>query len=85
MKYKQIIIDKLTQELKPSELIVEDKSNQHVGHLSDQSEETHFHIFIKAKQFNQLALLEMHQLVYKILAKEAKEIHSIALTTKQDI
>tara|TARA_B100000963_G_C22353722_1_gene548470 strand:+ start:94 stop:351 length:258 start_codon:yes stop_codon:yes gene_type:complete len=81
MSVKETIEQKLTYHLKPSQLIVIDESEDHIGHSGYvQGGETHFRVFLRSKKLKGKTRLDCQRSVYKILQTEMKEsIHALAL------
>ena len=81
MSVKEKIEKKLRYHLKPSNLIVTDESEDHIGHSGYvQGGETHFRVFLRSKKLKGKTRLESQRIVYKILQSEMKtSIHALAL------
>jgi len=81
MRIKERIEQKLSQHLKPYELLVTDESEDHIGHSGYvQGGETHFRVFLRSKKLMGKTRLESQRMVYKILRSEMKNnIHALAL------
>ena len=73
---KKTILSKLTAQLKPSMLSVEDTSGG-CGSFFD--------IRVKSDKFNTIPTLKQHQLVKGIINDEIKQVHGIQLTTMKDL
>ena len=83
MRVAQAIENKLTEELTPDRLEIEDESARHHGHAGARPEgESHFRVTIVSATFEGMSRLERQRLVYRLLAEEMKsDIHALALTT----
>lgn len=85
MSMADTIRDKLTAELAPSLLVIQDDSARHAGHSGatrdDGSQgETHFTVRIVSKKFEGLSRVERQRRVYDILAKELSDrVHALSL------
>ena len=79
MDMQQRIADKLTAELAPAHLSVEDESHMHNVPAGAQS---HFKVTVVASEFAEKSLVERHRRVNRILAEElAGQVHALALHT----
>ncbi|PJZ78879.1 BolA family protein [Leptospira neocaledonica] len=72
--------------LSPSELRIEDFSEQHAGHSGNPTRKkrgTHIRIFITSPEFQGKSLLEQHRSVYQIMDPFLKEwgVHALELKT----
>ena len=81
MRIKERIEQKLSQNLKPYELLVTDESEDHIGHSGYvQGGETHFKVFLRSKKLKGKTRLEKQRLIYKLLELELKErVHALSL------
>lgn len=75
MVIQQSIEKKLTEHLTPHQLVIENRSSGH-SHAADES---HFSVIIVSDRFNNLSLVQRHQLIYKILDEEMQLIHALVL------
>lgn len=81
-KIQDIIITKLTAELAPTFLDVQNESSKHAGHAYA-GEETHFRITIQSPALAGLSRVAAHQRIYQILDHELKTtIHALAIHVK---
>ncbi len=79
MDMQQRITDKLTAELAPTHLEIEDESPMHNVPVGAQS---HFKVTVVAPEFAEKSLVERHRRVNRILAEElAGQVHALALHT----
>lgn len=79
MNVQQQIEKKITAELSPSHLVVENESHMHAVPANS---ETHFKLIIVASAFEGKRPVQRHQLVYKLLAEEMEgDVHALALHT----
>lgn len=82
MTVEQIITDKLTAQLSPGHLSVENESNMHNVPAGSES---HFRVVIVSEQFDGQSLVARHRTVNKVLADELKHsIHALAMHTFTD-
>ncbi len=77
------IRDKLTDQLNPERLDLEDESHRHAGHVGARPEgETHFKVTIVTSAFEGQSRVARHKMVYDVLADElAGPVHALALKT----
>ncbi|KAI8910386.1 bola-like protein-domain-containing protein [Gorgonomyces haynaldii] len=82
----QSIHRKLTEQLKPSFLEINDDSHRHRNHAAMKglnASETHFRLVVVSDRFKDLKLVQRHQLVYQILDQEIKDgVHALQMTCK---
>lgn len=78
MKMQNQIQTLLHSELQPHFFEVTNESHMH---NVPPGSESHFKIVLVSDQFEGLALIKRHQLVYKVLANEMKQVHALALHT----
>lgn len=70
---KEIIVEKLINNLHPNVLEVINNSHLHSGHLGDDgSGETHFAIKISAEDLKNLSAVQAHRKINRILQEEFK-------------
>jgi len=83
MRIAQAIEYKLSKELTPARLEIEDDSARHHGHAGARPEgESHFNVTVVSAKFEGMSRIERQRLVYRLLAEEMKtDIHALALTT----
>lgn len=82
---KDAIERKLSEQLNPVELEVEDVSHQHAGHAGAPrgSSETHFNVKVISVGFQGLSLVKRHRLIYGLLQEELQNgLHALSLITK---
>ena len=76
---QQAIETKLTAQLQPLYLLVENESHMHAV---PPNSETHFKVTIVSEQFEPLRMVKRHQLVYQALTTElAGPVHALAIHT----
>ena len=82
MALEQIIKEKLEAGLDIASLIIENESHKHKGHAGDDgSGESHWHIHIISKDFDNRSRIACHRMVNEILADELKtRIHALSLS-----
>lgn len=83
MKKIDSIKEKLSKELTPTVLAVEDDSLSHAGHKeAGESGESHFNVTVVSAKFEGMALVQRHKKIYAILADEISGgIHALSLHT----
>lgn len=83
MDTRDLLADKLTAALSPTELQVDDDSHKHAGHAGARpGGGSHFSVRIVAGAFEGKNLVTRHRLVYAALADElAGPVHALALRT----
>ena len=78
-----IIRERLTKALNPSQLEIVDESPHHMGHTGATTGAGHFAVAIASPAFAEKTLVEKQRLVYKILNDMIPdEIHALRLKTK---
>lgn len=76
-----LIRARLVEALSPSEVEVQDDSHLHVGHVGARDGGGHFSVRIVSEEFQGLAPLARHRLVYAALDEMMKgPIHALAIT-----
>ncbi|RAL41884.1 hypothetical protein DM860_009066 [Cuscuta australis] len=78
---------KLSSELKPVLIEVEDVSHQHAGHAAVKDRgsggETHFNVKIVSDIFDGQSLVKRHRMVYGLLAGElGSGLHALSIVAK---
>ncbi len=72
---------RLTAELAPLELHVDDDSHLHAGHVGAKSGGGHFRVCAVSSKFEGLGRVQRHRLVYDIFqGLMQRDIHALALT-----
>jgi len=81
MRVTDIIKQKLTEALSPTQLVITDDSDQHAGHAGARPEgESHFSVLVVSQAFEGKSRVARQRLVYQALAEEMKQrIHALAL------
>lgn len=84
IRVEETIREKLTDELKPSKLIVENVSHHHSGHSgSPGTGESHFDVTVVSEAFVGLAKVARFRKVHKILKAELDgPVHALSLDLK---
>ncbi len=74
---------KLTRNLSPTRLEIDDDSERHRGHAgADPEGESHFTVTVVSEHFAGLAKVARHRLVYSLLSEElATRVHALQLKT----
>lgn len=71
---------KITAELAPAALTLENQSHLHAGHAGDDgSGESHFHLMVVSDSFSDLSSLARHRMIYAVLKDEMKVIHALSI------
>jgi BolA protein len=75
------MVARLTAALKPTRLILEDQSHQHVGHAGhDPRGESHFALLIESPVFAGLSRVERQRRVYAALGELMQErVHALTI------
>lgn len=75
---------KLTEAFQPASLEVVDESDRHKGHAGHRpGGESHFRVRITASVFQGKSRLQVHRLIYDVLAAEiADGVHAVAIEAK---
>jgi len=83
MRVADIVKEKLTEALSPTELEITDDSHKHAGHAGARPEgESHFSVRVVSEIFEGKSRVERQRLVYQAIAEEMKQrIHALALET----
>jgi BolA protein len=80
MVVKTRIVDKLTRELLPVALVVDNESHMH---SVPKGSETHFKVTVVSSRFEGLGRVDRHKLVYGILKDEmAGGVHALTITSR---
>lgn len=75
---EELLIDKL----KPTTLILEDKTEKHINHPGHESGKNHLRIEIHSFLFHDKTKVEQHKMVLDLLKPHLqKNLHSISLVT----
>lgn len=84
MNMTQVITDKLTEHLQPSQLVVENVSHHHAGHASSPGTgQSHFQVAVTSEAFRGLPKVARFRLVHRILQEEmAGPIHALSMELK---
>ncbi len=84
MRVAKAIEAKITAELNPTRLEIEDESARHHGHAGARPEgESHFRVTVVSAKFEGMNRLERQRLVYRLLSEEMQsDIHALAMTCK---
>ena len=78
------ITAKLTESFAPEQLLVEDESASHAGHMGARPEgETHFSVKLVSEAFRGKSRIERHRMVNAALAEDlATRVHALSITAK---
>lgn len=84
MNVEQTMREKLTQELSPTHLEIENVSHHHAGHAgSPGTGESHFNVAVTSDAFAGLPKVARFRLVHKILKTEMDgPVHALSLELK---
>lgn len=78
-----MIRDKLTAALAPTQLDIEDDSAKHAGHAGARGGGGHFNVSIVSTAFAGKSLIERHRMVYGALGDAMQqEIHALSIQAK---
>jgi BolA protein len=79
----EMIRERLTNNLQPTELNIIDESARHAGHAGAASGGGHFIVDIVASAFNDKTLIQRHRLVYDAVDDIMhSEIHALSIQAK---
>jgi BolA protein len=79
----EMIRERLTNTLQPTELEIIDESARHAGHAGAASGGGHFIVNIVAAAFNEKTLIQRHRLVYDAVDDIMHhEIHALSIQAK---
>ena len=79
----EMIRERLTNNLHPTELNIIDESARHAGHAGAASGGGHFIVDIVARAFNDKTLIQRHRLVYDAVDDIMhSEIHALSIQAK---
>ena len=79
----EMIRERLTNTLQPTELEIIDESAMHAGHAGAASGGGHFIVNIVAAAFNDKTLIQRHRLVYDAVDDIMhREIHALSIQAK---
>ena len=79
----EMIRERLTNNLHPTELDIVDESARHAGHAGAASGGGHFIVNIVASAFNDKTLIQRHRLVYDAVDDIMhREIHALSIQAK---
>ena len=78
------ITAKLTEAFAPDQLLVEDESARHAGHMGARPEgETHFSVKLVSEAFRGKSRIERHRMVNAALAEDlAARVHALSISAK---
>ena len=84
MSLREWIVEKLTEEFRPTALEVADESHQHAGHAGwREGGETHFRIDVVSAAFDGKSRVERHRLVNAALAPAFhRGLHALAIKAR---
>lgn len=75
-----LIISRLNTAFSPTQLIVLDESNEHIGHSGHQGGARHFSITISSSKFKNLARLQAHREIYHLFQDMIpQQIHALRI------
>lgn len=70
----------LQEKFLPTELMIEDESDEHIGHSGARNGAGHFNLKIKSDAFKNKSLIQRHQMIYQALATMMeKDIHALSI------
>ena len=78
-----MIRERLTEAFQPSELLVKDQSQLHIGHAGAKDGRGHFDVTIVGASFGGKSRLERHRMIHEALADLLKtDIHALRIKAK---
>lgn len=60
----ELLRERLTQSFDPTELLIKDQSQLHIGHQGARDGKSHFDVTIVSTAFSGLSRIQRHQMVY---------------------
>jgi BolA protein len=83
-RVEESIREKLTEQLTPKKLMIENVSHHHAGHASSPGTgESHFNVTVISEAFEGLRKVERFRLVHRILKEEMEgPVHALSLDLK---
>ena len=79
----EMIREKLTAALAPTQLEIQDDSAKHAGHEGARGGGGHFNVQIVSAEFSGKSLVERHRMVYGALGDAMQsEIHALSIQAK---
>lgn len=83
-RVEESIREKLTEQLTPKKLMIENVSHHHAGHAgSPGTGESHFNVTVVSEAFEGLRKVERFRLVHRILKEEMEgPVHALSLDLK---
>ena len=79
------IEQRLREKLTIKNLVIEDQSHLHEGHVGAKEGKSHFHLSISAKEFLGKSIIQKHKFVYEALGNMMQtDIHALSIETKDE-
>jgi len=86
MKMEEKIREKLESAFSPVHLVVENQRHLHAGHAGDDgSGESHFHLEIRAHDFDNLSRVAGQRAIFDALSAEMKIIHALSIKILKNV
>lgn len=80
MKIADEMERRLTAAFAPTELVVTDESDKHIGHAGHRAEgQSHFHVLIRAAALGDMTRLQRHRAIHSALGDIVPRIHALSL------
>lgn len=84
MNLTEEIKNRLNTQFSPSQLEVIDQSDQHIGHVGQQSGGKHYLLKISAECFSSQSLIKIHRDIYRVLDDlMTRQIHALQIKVYQ--
>ena len=76
----ELLRERLTQSLNPTELLIKDQSQLHIGHQGARDGKSHFDVTIVSTAFSGLSRIQRHQMVYDAVGSLFEtDIHALRI------
>jgi BolA protein len=76
----KLLRERLTQSLDPTELLIKDQSQLHIGHQGARDGKSHFDVTIVSTAFSGLTRIQRHQMVYDAVGSLLEtDIHALRI------
>jgi BolA protein len=76
----ELLRQRLTQSFDPTELLIKDQSQLHIGHQGARDGKSHFDVTIVSTAFSGLSRIQRHQMVYDAVGSLFEtDIHALRI------
>jgi len=76
----ELLRERLTQSFDPTELLIKDQSQLHIGHQGARDGKSHFDVTIVSTAFSGLSRIQRHQMVYDAVGSLFEtDIHALRI------